>query len=183
MTEPAPPDERAELDRVFDAMVAAVRHQVLPKLDDSFARGQAFGLIYMLQALQLQLDWAVPPLHEQLSRQRKAAQALALRCQGTDAPPPPASLQHSDATASGATLRLRRNEADAWMSQLLLWADSARAIVGEALCQAIEHEVRACARDLATIEARLTPRPMYAQMTTGQDVAARPSPGATEAPC
>ena len=41
------------LPRLIDGMVATLRKEVIPRVDGDYARGQAFGVIYMLNSLKL----------------------------------------------------------------------------------------------------------------------------------
>lgn len=38
------------LERLIDGMVATLREEVIPQVGTEFARGQAFGVIYMLNS-------------------------------------------------------------------------------------------------------------------------------------
>ena len=40
------------LPRLIEGMVATLRSEIIPHLDGEFARGQAFGVIYMLNNIR-----------------------------------------------------------------------------------------------------------------------------------
>ena len=41
------------LPRLIDGMVAMLRKEVIPHIEGDFARGQAYGVIYMLSSIKL----------------------------------------------------------------------------------------------------------------------------------
>lgn len=160
-----------QLDRTFDAVTAALRRHVLPQVEDDFARGQLYGAIYMLEQLRLQVDWAVPPLLVQVARQRQAADEIISLCAGSpDAPVPPRALVSPIGAMSGGELLALRDMGDDWLSSLLDWLETASGGLDSERIAAIETAVRACARDVNAVEARQTPRPMFAQIASGRDV-------------
>ena len=68
------------LPRLIDGMVATLRKEVIPRVDGEYARGQAFGVIYMLNSLKLRCSWSNAFLLEQLTSLEAAnrdLQALA----------------------------------------------------------------------------------------------------------
>ncbi|MEO8299041.1 MAG: hypothetical protein ABI574_14655 [Burkholderiales bacterium] len=160
---------KAELDRTLEAMTAVIREHILPRLDDDFARGQAYGLISLLQQFGLQLDWSVASMAAQVARQREAAAALTALCEGTDAPAAPQVRGDLAACLSGSELRTLRDQGDEWLSSLFEWLERARPQLPADLIVRIEEAGRACARDLATMEVKLSPRSMLAQISTGRE--------------
>lgn len=61
------------LPRLIDGMVATLRREVIPHIDGDFARGQAFGVIYMLNSLKLRASWSNEFLIEQLRALEEAS--------------------------------------------------------------------------------------------------------------
>ena len=57
------------LPRLIDGMIATLREEVIPHVEGEFARGQAFGLIYMLNSIRLRADWSPAFVGEQLAAQ------------------------------------------------------------------------------------------------------------------
>lgn len=176
------------LNRTFDAMINSLRQHVLPAIDDDFARGQAFGVIYMLEQLRLQVDWSVSALLAQVCRQRDAAEQILALCEGTDAPAPPTALREPIAAATaGHDLLALRDAGDEWLCRLLEWlAGRPRRLASERIA-ALEASALACAREVNAVEARQTPKPMFAQIASGRDPsdAREPDnhPPNTEKPC
>ena len=54
------------LPRLIDGMVATLRKEVIPHINGDFARGQAFGVIYMLSSIKLRAAWSNAFLSKQL---------------------------------------------------------------------------------------------------------------------
>lgn len=159
-----------ELDRTIESMIEALRQHILPAVQGDFARGQVYGVIYMLEQFRLQLDWAVPPLLLQLKRQFKARTALAALCEGTDAPRWPHATDSVPVNADGSELKTLCEEGNDWLVQVFEWLERARPALAADRAAAIEEEAKACAREVNAMEAQLTPRPMFQQMATGQDL-------------
>ena len=65
------------LSRLIDGMVATLRNEVIPHVEGDYARGQAFGVIYMLNSLKLRASWSNAFLVEQLRALETASRALA----------------------------------------------------------------------------------------------------------
>ena len=63
------------LPRLYEGMAATLAERILPHLGDDFARGQAYGLIYLLRYLQLRTGWS----EAYLAPQWQALQATARR--------------------------------------------------------------------------------------------------------
>ena len=68
------------LHRLIDGMVATLRSEVIPNIGTEFARGQAFGVIYMLNSIRLRAEWS-SAFHGELiaAPARLCAPALALK--------------------------------------------------------------------------------------------------------
>lgn len=50
------------LDRLIGGIIATLRTHVIPNVTDSYARGQAIGVIDLLNNIAPRLDWARAPL-------------------------------------------------------------------------------------------------------------------------
>ncbi len=64
------------LHRLIDGMVATLRSEVMAHVDTEFARGQLFGVIYMLNSIQLRAEWSTRYFHEQLAAQAELRNTL-----------------------------------------------------------------------------------------------------------
>jgi hypothetical protein len=64
------------LERLIDGMAATLRMEVIPYVEADYARGQAFGVIYMLNSLKLRASWSNAFLLGQLRALADAARSL-----------------------------------------------------------------------------------------------------------
>jgi len=64
------------LGRLIDGMAATLKSEVIPHVEGDYARGQAFGVIYMLNSLKLRASWSNAFLVGQLRALEQASRAL-----------------------------------------------------------------------------------------------------------
>lgn len=160
------------LDRLVAGIIDALRREVIPRLDDEFARGQAYAAVDLLQNLRPRLDWALAPLVTQIQAQLEAARRIAELL--PQAPAPPATLQLPQGLASGSELQALRDELDVHLSELVHWlAAPAGEVAAAALAQA-----RAALSDYMQAQVRrevsLTARPLFGEIA-GNDKPVTPS--------
>ena len=75
------------LARIIDGMIATVRSEIISRLDDEFARGQAYGVVDLLNNLKPRIDWLVTPLYEEVADQQALLERLATALVGHQPPP------------------------------------------------------------------------------------------------
>lgn len=135
------------LQRLVDGMIATLRHEVIPATEGEFARGQAFGVIYMLESLKLRAEWSDAYLGEQ-----EAAWAELLGSVRDPLPegvaPPPAEAQAGDAWVCDAYDRIAGTEAA---------AAPLKAVLDAYVHRCLRHEIKTSAR------------PMFAEMSLGRE--------------
>ena len=103
------------LDRLVDGMIATLRQSVIPNLSGDFARGQAFGVIYMLNSIRLRASWSNAFLSEQLQSLDQAAADLAQI--KDDLPGAPLPVCHGARDLpTAAALQAERDAGDAMMA-------------------------------------------------------------------
>ena len=95
------------LPRLIDGMVATLRKEVIPHIDGDFARGQAYGVIYMLGSIKLRAAWSNAFLSEQL----RALEAASLELKSLAAELPGAPLPEARERAEAARRRRTRGGA------------------------------------------------------------------------
>jgi hypothetical protein len=152
------------LDRMIDGLVATLREEVIPYVDTEFARGQAFGVIYMLKSIQLRASWSPAFLGEQVSAQRALRDALSPLLEGQGAPPLPA------AAADGLdvdAIEALRDENERRVCALIDW--HATSILDEGTWQAIESQLRNYMDRQLKHELKTSAKPMFAEMSAGQE--------------
>jgi hypothetical protein len=96
----------------------ALRNDVLPHVEDTFARGQLFAIIYVINNLERQADWSSEQLTLDIERTHTAVRVAkeALLAIGT----PEAELPRPTLTGD-STLKARLDAANLEMCALLGW--------------------------------------------------------------
>jgi hypothetical protein len=108
------------LPRLIDGMIATMRREVLPHVEGEFARGQAIGIIYMLNSIQRRASWSNRYFQEQLlafSQASKQLQAMATQLPGA---PLPTVVEAPDLPSEGM-LETTRDASDAQLCRLIDW--------------------------------------------------------------
>lgn len=144
------------LDRLIQGIIATLRNDVIPNVTDAYARGQAVGVIDLLNNVAPRLDWDRAPLDAAVAT-RRTALAEALAALGDPAPAVPAPL------LSPAELIAERDRLDHAICDLLdrLMADAALAPALDRLRAHLHADLK---DDL-----RLTRRPLFAEIASGRD--------------
>jgi hypothetical protein len=157
--------------RLIDGMCATLRTEVLTRLDDEFARGQVFGVINLLNTFKSRADWSTGLLLQQLAAQRTALDGVTELLQSQPAavslPALPRGLLPV-ATPIAELLALR-NEGNRAIGALLGWLDIERARLAPEVANQVEMLLRAAMRAEVDIELRNSPRPLFAEMSSGRE--------------
>ena len=64
------------LPRLIDGMVQTLQKEIIPHIDGDYARGQAYGVIYMLNSIKLRASWSCGFLLEQLRALDEAKRSI-----------------------------------------------------------------------------------------------------------
>jgi hypothetical protein len=154
--------------RLIDGMCATLRSEVLTRLDDEFARGQVFGVINLLNTFKSRADWSAGFLAEQLAVQCEAlnqVQALGRGLAGA----PMASEAVAPAVVSSAELLAQRDELNRQITLWLHWLADHRTSLAPEQAQAMEAPLRLAMKREIEIELKHSPRPLFAEMSSGQE--------------
>lgn len=138
------------LPRLIDGMVETLRQDVIPHVDGEFARGQAFGVIFMLRSIALRASWSAEFIGERAARLRELADRLQRVELPAGAPRPPDAPDQGDAYVC---------ELVDWLAQVPA-GDAAReawAAVDAYIHRQLKHEI-------AT-----STRPMFAEISLGAE--------------
>ena len=154
--------------RLIDGMCATLRTEVLSRLDDEFARGQVFGIINLLNTFKLRADWSTDFLSQQVSVQCHALEQVRSLIASIPHTPDVATLT-APRVVSPAELLALRDTANLEISKLLDWFASAKESLPEATALAIESQLRQSMRREIEIELKNSPRPLFAEMSSGQE--------------
>jgi hypothetical protein len=157
--------------RLIDGMCATLRGEVIPRLDDEFARGQVFGVINILNNLRLRADWSSGFLHEEVAAQRAAFAQVAAIAGDAGLAPPPMPQGEPPAPVGAATMLELRDEGNRAIIAVLQWLADAPAGLPAEPRTAIEQAVRRAMRSEVEVELRHSARPMFAEMAQGSESA------------
>jgi hypothetical protein len=151
------------LARLIDGMVATLRQEVIPHTQGEFARGQAFGLIYMLNSIRLRADWSPAFVGEQLAALRELGDTL--EAQGVEAARLP-ELPTAD-VADLRTLEAARDQGDQRVCELIDWLDAQRDALPAERAGAIDQALRHYMNRQIRWELTTSARPMFAEISSG----------------
>jgi hypothetical protein len=156
------------LPRLIDGMVATLRKEVIPHIEGDFARGQAFGVIYMLNSLKLRASWSNEFLVEQLRALEQAARELDELGAEIPAALVPGARAPREAPAS-AELEAMRNQGDERISALIDWlAEHQDSVSAEAAAQLEATIDRYLHRQLKW-ELSTSAKPMFVEISGGAE--------------
>jgi hypothetical protein len=157
------------LDRLIGGIIATLRTHVIPNVTDGYARGQAIGVIDLLNNIAPRLEWARAPLAEAVGGRRDAVRAI--RALVPQAPGGAKGLSDQAlAAASSAELAAERDRLDGEIADLIAWTHSgaARGDVVKAVALLRRHVHDELKRDM-----KLTKKPLFAEISKatggGQD--------------
>ena len=151
------------LGRLVEGMIATLRSHVIANISDAYARGQAIGVIDLLNNIGPRIEWARAPIVEAIEARRKAiAEARAL----TPAAPKSATRPSTDALAHAGSeaLAAERDRLDGEIADLLEWCFSAAASGDAAGAIAL---LRRHIHDELTLEMKRTKKPLFAEIAKG----------------
>lgn len=150
--------------RLIDGMCATLRQEVLSRLDDDFARGQVFGVINLLNTFKVRADWSAGFLLQQLAVQSQALEQARQIVPEAMQPQPPLPV-----VTPVAELLARRDAANRAIMDLLHWLDTQATQVEPGQAHAVEELMRAAMLAETEIELKHSPRPLFAEMSSGRE--------------
>lgn len=156
------------LPRLIEGIIATMRREIIPNIEGDFARGQAIGIIYMLNSIQRRASWSNRFFHEQLVAFSAASQRLHALASELPGAPLPSVTEAPDLPSEGA-LETARNAGDDQLSVLIDWL--------------AEHRDRLPSRAVAEVEAILddylsrqlkwdietSAKPMFTEISRGRE--------------
>jgi hypothetical protein len=159
------------LNRLIDGMIAQLRGEIIPRLDDEFARGQAYGVVDALNNLKPRIDWLVTPLAEEVGEQ----QALLATLNAAFGPEPGFPGQAQSAAASqqpvhalaASDIEAQRNDLDEQISAAIDWLGRQRADLPPARVQEAEAHIKSHLQRQLKRELSLTPKPLFGEISKG----------------
>lgn len=149
------------LERLIEGIIATMRSDVIPHVTDSYARGQAVGVIDLLNNIAPRVEWAREPLENAVSLKIALLSEVAQAGYATADP-----ILAGTGDGSVATLLERRAALDAALGDAVasLWTRRDEAKAAEMISR-----IRTHFRDAASIEMKMTKTPLFAEIASGSD--------------
>lgn len=152
-------------DRLIDAALESLRAHILPTVNDDFARGQLFSVMFALNYMKLAGDWKREPLLQQIRVQDTLFEELSRRAKRSDWPEIPHAARNVENTIEA--LETSRDEGDRYIGRLLMWLTDNRDHKKIEDADAIEGLLRTAIRDQLKIELNLVPASMLSSIASG----------------
>ena len=149
------------LERLLEGIITTLRNDVIPHVGEAYARGQAVGVIDLLNNIGPRLEWARGPLLIDIEEKRATLHAVA-KCL------PDAALSVGDEAIGVTTdLQAERDRLDG------LIGDALAELMGEGAPISPERDhalalIRRHLHDSLTREMKLTRKPLFAEIAGGK---------------
>jgi hypothetical protein len=153
------------LERLLEGIIATLRTDVIPNVSDAYARGQAVGVIDLLNNIGPRIEWARAPVAAAIAEKREL-----LRKVGELLPDVPSRPADGGDAISTAELMAERDRLDAEIGDALALihaGDAGKAGARQALALLKQHMHDELAR-----ETKLTRKPLFAEIAGGGNVKA-----------
>jgi len=156
------------LPRLIDGMIATLRREIIPHVEGDFARGQAFGLIYMLNSIRLRAAWSNAFLLEQISALQEAGRELEGAV--ADLPDAPAPVIRAPADLPTATeLETMRDQGDRWLCELIDWLASRRDTLSQPAVARADAIIERYLNRQLKWELTTSAKPMFDEISRGSE--------------
>ena len=154
------------LPRLIDGMVATLRKEIIPRIEGEFARGQAFGVIYMLNSLKLRCSWSDTFLAGQLKALQGLSDELATLAPRLPGAPLPDVHTPADLPEPGA-LEALRDAGDAKLCALIDWIAAHRESLSPEAASQAEKIIDKYLAGQANYEISTSAKPMFVEISGG----------------
>jgi len=148
------------LERLLEGIIATLRNDVIPNVGDAYARGQAVGVIDLLNNIGPRIEWARGPLIEAVNEKTALLATVAPLLPGMAAPGEALPVER----LSSAELAAERDRLDAAIGDALALAHRGGEAGREALAMIVRHLHDEQARAMKT-----TRKPLFAEIASGRD--------------
>lgn len=148
------------LERLLEGIVATLRNDVIPHVGDAYARGQAVGVIDLINNIGPRIEWARAPLIETVGEKIALLSTVATLLPGVASPGEVVAVE----SLSSAELAVERDRLDAAIGDALALAHGAGEQGKPALTMIVRHLHDEQARAMKT-----TRKPLFAEIASGRD--------------
>jgi hypothetical protein len=156
------------LERLLEGIIVTLRSDVIPNVSDAYARGQAVGVIDLLNNIGPRIEWARAPVVQAIAEKR-----ALLRKVGELLPDMPSHPADSTDATSTVELMAERDKLDAAIGDVLALIHS-RQPAGKAEANQALGLLKQHMHDELSREMKLTRKPLFAEIASGGDRKATP---------
>lgn len=150
------------LERLVEGIIATLRTDVIPNVTDDYARGQAIGVIDLLNNIATRLEWEHAPLLRALDARRIViADVRRLLGESAEAASPVKAM----GAQSSRELLAERDVLDA---EICEWIERAYALPDTEAVLAARERLRQHMHDDIASEMKLTKKPLFAEIAKGK---------------
>lgn len=149
------------LERLVEGIISTLRNDVIPNVSDDYARGQAIGVIDLLNHIAPRLEWQQTPLLRALDDRRAVVTEVRQLLGENDR----ISLAKAEGEQSSRQLLAQRDTLDAEISELIV---RAFALPGSEPVLKARDRLRQHMHDDIVHEMKLTKKPLFAEIATGK---------------
>jgi len=155
-------------NRLIDGIIIALEREIIPRVDEAYARGQAFAIMDLLRNMRPRLQWSREITLKQVELQEAALRRVDELCRGqTDHPPAWTAPPQSSSMLETHALEERRDRLEEEVCSVLKWTAENRAQLDPKLAEAIEQTISNYLRDAVKRELALTANPLFAEISRG----------------
>ena len=156
------------LNRLIDGIVIALEREIIPRVDDAYARGQAFAVMDLLRNMRPRLEWSREVTLAQVGLQEAALGQVDELCRGQAARPPAyAPPSPASNTLQTKELEARRDRLEAEVCGVLKWLTEHRGALDAAVAKSVEDTLTNYMRQAVKRELALTANPLFAEISRG----------------
>jgi hypothetical protein len=146
------------LQRLIEGIIATMRSDVIPHVTDSYARGQAVGVIDLLNNIAPRVEWAQAPLTRLVAAKRAVLAEIAPLVPGVDIP----AMDTEPATAEDLLALKARLDAAIGDAVAIVWPRRGEADFACAAAILAGH-----LHDEMAAEMKITRKPLFAEIAGG----------------
>lgn len=152
-------------ERLIEGMTEALRHEVIPHLDGEFARGQVFGVIFILNNLKMRAGWT----QQFLGAQIEALSALANDLAAVKDLPAAMPRVSPPVAAGGARALEARDIGDGQVAALIDWLGEQGERLPPASFLTVNAAIDSYLKRQIRHELTTSAKPMFAEISLGRE--------------
>ena len=153
----------ASLDRLFEGIIATLRTDVIPNIRDGYARGQAVGVLDLLNNIGPRIEWARAPVAAAIAEKHALLRALGELLPDL----PQTSVPDCAASSSTTELAAERDRLDAEIGDALALIHVSKPGASVEKREQALSLLKQHMHDELTREMKLTRKPLFAEIASG----------------